>query len=193
MYSPTLSNKNAFPIISGILYLGIVCLLFYGCGDAPISDKVSIRHHNDYVALKSFPLTFEIYQMESGFIRIYSVEDETLPDAGTFYGRNHRFLINSSFDDFKIVRVIQKEIIRYKYIRFKSYVNFNEVKLNAKDTSIISNNMFLEADLPPGRYLLVPWKENSPAESIGYGFVIQSSVVPPPPPESKQSTQKDSS
>lgn len=175
-----------------ILYLWIFCLLFYGCEKIPTSDEVSIRYQKDYVALKSFPLTFKIYNVESGFIRIYSVKDETLSEAGTFYGRKHRFLINSSFDDFKIVRVNQKDIIKYKYIRFKSYVYFNEVKPNSKETSVISNNKFLETDLTPGRYLLVPWKEHSPAEPIGYGFVIQSTATRTPLKESKSSSPKKS-
>jgi hypothetical protein len=222
MFSLTSSYKDIFPPISGksnaispnrkhysaagihqsnkrfpmqniiVLYLGIFCLLFCGCGSSPAPDKVSIRHQNDYVALKSFPLILKIYNVESGFIRIYSVEDETLPEAGTFYGRKHRFLINSSFDDFKIVRVNQKDIIRYKFIRFKSYVNFNEVKFNAEQTSIISNNLFLEADLTPGRYLLVPWKEHSPAEPIGYGFVIKSTVAQSHPAKSQTTSPKKS-
>lgn len=222
MFSLTSSNKDIFPTILGtsytisssqkhssstkihqsnkrcpiqnilVIYLGIISFLFFGCESKPTSDKVSIRHKNEYVALKSFPLKYEIYNVESGFIRLYIVEDETLSEAGTFYGRKHSFLINSSFDDFKIVQVKQKEIIKYKFIRFKSYVNFNEVKPSAEETSMISNNLFMEAELPPGRYLLVPWKGLSPAEPIGYGFVIKPSAEQRPPAETKVTSPKKS-
>jgi hypothetical protein len=192
-YSPAeihQSNKRC-PIQNIIvIYLGIISFLFCGCESKPTPDKVSIRHQNEYVALKSFPLKCKIYNVETGFIRLYIVEDETLSKAGTFYGRKHRFLINSSFGNFKIVRVKQKEIIKYRFIRFKSYVNFNEVKPSAKETSIISNKLFLETELPPGRYLLVPWEGLSPAEPIGYGFVIKSSTAQLPPAETKATSPK---
>lgn len=187
-YSPAeihQSNKRCLIQNVIVLYLGIISFLFCGCESKSTPDKVSIRHQNEYVALKSFPLKCKIYNVEAGFIRLYLVEDETLSKAGTFYGRKHRFLINSSFDDFKIVRVKQKEIIKYRFIRFKSYVNFNEVKPSAKETSMISKNLFVETELPPGRYLLVPWEGLSPAEPIGYGVVIKPSTAQVPPPETK--------
>jgi len=194
-YSPAeihQSNKRCLIQNIIVIYLGIISFLFCGCESKPTPDKVSIRHQNKYIALKSFPLECKIYNVESGFIRLYIVEDETLSKAETFSGLKHRFLINSSFDDFKIVRVKQKEIIKYRFIRFKSYVNFNEVKPSTKETSMISNNLFMEAELPPGRYLFVPWEGLSPAEPIGYGFVIKPSTAQLPPAEAKATPPKKS-
>jgi hypothetical protein len=167
--------RRSTVLIPTVLFLGVTCLIFTGCEKKNPGDGIYIMHQNRYVKLKSFPLQVKVQDMEGGFVRTYMLENEDLTGAKTFYGRKQRFLINSPLKDFKIVRVNRKTIIKYKYYRFKSYVNFFEIKTDTTDISITGGHLFMEADLDPGRYVLIPWKKYSPIELISYGFIIQSS------------------
>ncbi len=129
---------------------------------------------NHYVALKSFPLEVNVQNVKAGIIRTFSLVDETLAGAETFKSRKHLFLIRSPYKKFKVVQVNHKEIIKYKYISFKHYVYFAEIKINdTTEISITGDHLLLEVDLAPGRYVLVPWKGSSPFEPISYGLIVK--------------------
>ena len=181
-----------FPVSGRLVFcLGTICLLFCGCEGTPSSKGVFIKHKGKYIALEKFPLEIQIQNVKGGFVRTYHLKDETLKGAKTFYGRKHRFLINSINEYFRIIPVNQEVIVKYKYIRFKSYVHFSEVKINNIDkVSIAGDHRFMDANFEPGRYVLVPWKDSSPLEPVSYGFIIQTS---PPPAKTQPPKEKPKS
>lgn len=169
--------------------LTMICFFFAGCEKLPEKEGIYIQHQDKYVPLIKFPLKIHLEDVEGGFIRTYSLENEILEKAGTFSGWKHRFLINLPFKNYKIVRVYHKKIINYKYIRFNSYVHFYENETRTIEIKITGNHKILESELPPGRYVLVPWKGYSPIEPIAYGFYVapEFSTKPPEFPSPPQS------
>lgn len=169
------TRKDRYPApIPLLVCLVILCLLFTGCTPPPTLKGVYIMKENRYVALKSFPLEINVQNVRAGIIRTYSLVDETLAGAGTYKSRKHLFLINSPYEEFKVVRVTKNAIIKNKHIGFKNYVYFTEIKVDdTTEISITGDHLLLEVHLDPGRYVLIPWMGHSPSEPIGYGLIVK--------------------